>query len=157
MIGPALSAASTTPAVATATTPAMRTILENMCPPPIRSRLETPLRITATSGTPGWFGRASVTRRRLTRRAHASRAIYHGHRARFIRRCADECELGALREQRLAGTERCRTHVEAVLVYEVVPDEGLGGPNASVQQQVVPRLALELRAPPYEIIIAVDE
>src|SRR4029450_1879224 len=62
--------------------------------------------------------------------------VHHGHRTGLVRSCADQCELGALRKQSPSGSERSRTHVEAVFVDEVVPDEALGGSNTPVEQQV---------------------
>src|SRR5262249_22990708 len=66
MIGPAVTAAATTPAVRARTAHAMSTILETMltydslavdvsAEAPRRPR-NTPLRRPVTSGSPGWFG-----------------------------------------------------------------------------------------------------
>src|SRR5262249_14797224 len=82
-----------------------------------------------------------------TARASLRAPIRHGHRPRLIGGCTDECELCALRKQWLASPKRSRTHVEAVLVNEVVLDERVRGPNASVEQQILPRRVLELGEP----------
>src|SRR5262245_53426015 len=61
------------------------------------------------------------------------RPIRDGHRPGLVQSRADEYEFRPLREQRLSGPKRSRAHVEPVFVDEVVPDEGLGGSNASVE------------------------
>src|SRR5262245_54332594 len=99
----------------------------------------------------------SESRNSSTARASLRAPIHDGHRPRLIGGCTDECELCALRKQWLASPKRSRTHVEAVLVNEVALDERVGGPNASVEQQILPRRVLELGEPLNEIVIAGDE
>src|SRR5262249_4891971 len=99
----------------------------------------------------------SESRNSSTARASLRAPIHHGHRPRLIGGCTDECELGARGKQWLPSPKRSRTHIEAVLVYEVVLDERLRGTNAPVEQQILPRLVLELGEPLNEIAIAGNE
>src|SRR5262249_57523828 len=85
------------------------------------------------------------------------RPIRDGHRPGLVQSRADEYEFRPLREQRLSGPKRSRAHVEPVFVDEVVQDEGLGGSNASVEQEVVARLVRELDDPPDEILVTRNE
>src|SRR5262249_26465177 len=99
----------------------------------------------------------SESRNSSTARASLRAPIHHGHRPRLIGGCTDECELGARGKQWLPSPKRSRTHIEAVLLYQAVLDERLRGTNAPVEQQILPRLVLELGEPLNEIAIAGNE
>src|SRR6266581_1038250 len=79
-----------------------------------------------------------------SRRAISLGLVNDRHGSRLVRCDANEFERCALGEERLAGTERDRTNIQAILVDQLVLDEALRGLDATVEQQIRARHCLEL-------------